>query len=564
MRYSLLADIYEQLESTSGKLEKTDIISKLLKQTKPEFLEKVVLLLFGRVFFAWSQKELGVANQLMIKAISKSSGNSQKKIIEKFKELGDLGLVAKHFAGIKVQKILFKKELFVQKVFENIEKIAQQSGPRSQDRKLNLIAELLALADPKESKYIVRTVLEELRVGVAEGILRDAIAKAFNISPELVESAWSLNPDYGQIAEIAKSKGTTGLKKVKIELGRPMIMLLAEKAPDLKTAVESYKNCILEWKYDGMRCQCHKKGNHVWLYTRRLENVTEQFPDLVKLCKNINARECIIEGETLAIDKKTGNPVPFQRLSQRIHRKYEIEQMTKEIPIQVNLFDIVYLNGKLLFDLPLKTRRAVLEKNITQAPGKFQLSHALITKDLKKAEQFYKQALQAGQEGLMVKNLDAKYVPGRKVAGGWLKVKPIMETLDLAIVGAIWGTGKRTGWLGSFILACRDPDTGEFLECGMLGTGVKEKVTKPEDVTFEQMTELLKEYIEFEKDNTVKIKPKILIEVAYEEIQKSPTYDSGFALRFPRFIKIRWERSIWDVDTIERVKHLYNIQKGKK
>lgn len=308
-----------------------------------------------------------------------------------------------------------------------------------------------------------------------------------------------------------------------------------------------------------------KKGDQIWLYTRRLENVTEQFPDLVKLCKNINARECIIEGETLAVDKKTGKPTPFQCLSQRIHRKYDIQQMTKEIPIQVNLFDIVYLNGKLLFDLPLKTRRAILEKNITQIQGKFQLSYALVTKDLKKAEQFYKQALAAGQEGLMVKNLDAKYVPGRRVAGGWLKVKPLMETLDLAIVGATWGTGKRTGWLGSFILACRDPDTGEFLECGMLGTGVKEKVTKPEDVTLGQMTELLKEHIEFEKDNTVKIKPKILIEVAYEEIQKSPTYSSGYALRFPRFIRLRhMEKPPEETDTIQRIEHLYKIQKGKK
>ncbi|MFQ5648066.1 MAG: ATP-dependent DNA ligase, partial [Candidatus Aenigmatarchaeota archaeon] len=312
-------------------------------------------------------------------------------------------------------------------------------------------------------------------------------------------------------------------------------------------------------------CQIHKKGEKLWLFTRRLENVTAAFPDVVEMCRRaIKARECIIEGEALAIDPKTHRPMPFQMLSTRIKRKYGIEKARKEMPVQVNLFDIVYLDGRSLFQEPLKERDRALKSVVKPIPGKFQFAEKLITKDLKKAEAFYKKSLAAGQEGLMVKNLDARYQPGRRVAGGWLKVKPVMESLDLAIIGATWGTGKRAGWLGSLILGCRDPESGKFLECGMLGTGIKEKKTKPEDVTFLDMTNMLKPHIEQEKGGTVKIKPKVVIEVAYEEIQKSPTYASGWALRFPRFIRLRLDKSPAEADTRERIKSLYKIQKGKK
>lgn len=564
MQYSIVSDVYEKLEKVSAKLGKRDIVSELLKETPKELLPKVVLLLNGRVFPTWSEQELGVANQLMIKAISKACGIESNKVVKKFKELGDLGLVAEFFAKSKKQKTLVKKHLTIEKVFENLQSIATQTGKGSQERKLDLIAELLSQANSKEALYIVRTVLQELRVGVAEGILRDAIADAFKVSAQVVENAWFLNQDYGEIAKIAKEKGESGLKKVKIELGKPISVLLAEKAPDLVEAIKSYERPALEYKYDGARLIVEKKGNQIWLYTRRLENVTNAFPDVVELVKSsIKAKECIVEGEALAINPKIGKPLPFQRLSQRIKRKYDIQKTIKEIPVQLNLFDIIYLNGEMLFDLPLEKRRKKLEKIIKEIPEKIQLAKQLVTKDLKMAEEFYKEALDAGQEGLIVKNLDAKYQPGRRV-GFWLKVKPILETLDLVIIGATWGTGKRTGWLGSYILGCRDPDTGKFLECGMLGTGVKEKKTSEDDVTFEDLTKLLKPYIESERGNEVKIKPKIVIEVAYEEIQKSPTYSSGWALRFPRFQRIRWEKPITDVDSLYRIKHIYEIQKGKK
>ncbi|MEM5771968.1 MAG: ATP-dependent DNA ligase [Candidatus Aenigmatarchaeota archaeon] len=564
MKYLELVKLYQKLEKISGKLEKTDIIAEFLKNTPEDDLEKVILLLSGRVFPVWSDKELGIANQLMIKAISKAFGKSNENVTKAFNKIGDLGIVAEEMAKGRTQSILIKKQLLVENVFTGLQKIAEQSGAGSMERKLNLIIELIAQAKPEEAKYIVRTALEELRVGVAEGLIRDAIAKAFNVDVDLVEKAWFITQDYGKVAKIAKEKGENGLKNIKITLGNPIYVLLGEKAPSLKDALESYEKTAIEIKYDGARVQIHKKGNEIYLYTRRLENITKQFPDLVELAREcIKAKAAIVEGEVIAIDKKTEKPLPFQLLSQRIKRKYDIEKMVKEIPIQVNIFDIIYLNGKDTFNIKFSERRKMLEKIIKIKPGKFQLAEQLITHDLKEAEKFYENALKNGQEGVMVKNLDAFYVPGRTVAGGWLKVKPTLENLDLVIVGASWGTGKRAGWLGSYILACRDPDTGKFLECGMLGTGIKEKKTSPEDFTMEEMTKLLKPYIESEKGNEVKIKPKIVIEVAYEEIQRSPAYSSGFALRFPRFVRLRSpEKGPEEADTIERIKHIYEIQKG--
>jgi len=329
--------------------------------------------------------------------------------------------------------------------------------------------------------------------------------------------------------------------------------MLAEKVENLKQALDEFGKCAIEVKYDGMRAQIHKKGEKIWVFTRRLEDVTRQFPDLVELCKKgIKAKECIVEGEVLGIDPKTNTPLPFQVLSQRIHRKYDIEKMVEQIPVQLNLFDVVYKDGKMLFDLPFKERRKILEKIIRPIPGKLQLAKQLITADLKKAEKFYKEALEARQEGVMVKNLNSKYIFGRHV-GGWYKVKPTMESLDLVIVGAEWGTGKRARWLSSYILACRDPETGKFLPCGMMGTGLTEE-------QFQLMTDTLKSLIIAEKGREVKIKPKIVVEVAYQEIQKSPNYESGYALRFPRLLRIREDKGPEEADTLQRVEELFRSQ----
>ncbi len=561
MFYSKLAEIYEKLEKTPARLSKIDIISELLKETEIEVLDKVSLLLQGRVFPSWDERVIGVASKMVIKVISQTTGFNENDIVQKFNKIGDLGLVVEDFVSHKKQKTFLKKQLTVEKVFENLQSLASMEGSGSQERKISLISELLSSASPTEAKYIVRTVLEELRTGAAEGVLRDSIAKAFGVSPPDVENAWFILPDYGEIAKIAKTKGENGLRNVEIELGVPLNVLLAEKVPTLKEALSAFENPAIETKYDGMRCIIHKKGEKIWIFTRRLEDVTAAFPDIVDSVKrSVKADKCILDGEAVGLDPKTGKPLAFQVLSTRIKRKYEIEKSAKEIPVKVNLFDILYLEGKSLFNLPLKERYELLKKSFKQVPGKLQLADHLETRDLKEAEKFYKKSLEEGNEGLIVKNLDAKYQPGRRV-GFWLKVKPTMENLDLVITAAQHGTGKRTGWFGSVVLGCLDQETGKLLECGMLGTGIKEKKENEEDLTLDELTKMLKPLIVSEEGNEVKIKPRIIIEVAYEEIQKSPTYSSGYALRFPRFVRLRLDKR--DPDTLERLKHIYSIQKGK-
>lgn len=564
MDYSALADKYEKLESVHSKLSKADIIAEFLKSISFNELSKIVLLLQGRVFPNYSENELGIATQMMIKAISKAAGFSAEKVEEIFKKTGDLGLTAEQCVKKKTQSSLLKKKLTVDHVFENLQKLATITGEGSQDKKLNLISELIISAKPNEAIYVVRTILGELRVGVAEGIIRDAIVNAFLIdeksskedkekATEAVESAWGLINDYGQVAELAKEKGVKGLQKVGIQFGKPIQVMLSLAAEKIEDVITEFGEVIAEYKYDGMRVVIEKKGNRFWLFTRRQEDVTKQFPDIVELAKKcLKAEECIVESEALGIDPKTGYPLPFQILGQRVHRKYDIEKMVKEIPVQVNLFDAMNVNGKSLFNEPLVERKKELAKILNPIKGKFQLAKSIVTDDVKKLELFYDDAVEDRQEGLMLKVPNSVYTFGRHV-GTMYKIKGVMENLDLVVISATWGEGVRAKWLTSYEVACRDPHTGKFLSVGMSSTGLSEK-------EYKLMTKELKKLLISEKGKTVVVKPKIVLELAYQEIQKSPNYESGYGLRFPRFVKFRFEKSPEEVDTIERVKQLYKSQ----
>lgn len=559
MEFHKLTAVFQDLEKTTKRLEMTRILKDFLKKVPSDLLLEVTLLATGKIFPEYSQKEIGFASGLMIKAIVRATGFTKKEIESLARKHGDLGAACEAALKKKRQRTLSVKKLTVKKVVENLIKCSELEGPGTVNKKVSLVTELITSASPKDSKYVVRLTLGQLRIGIGEGTVRDAIASAFDVDKKDVEQAWFLSPHYGRIAQIAKKSGKRGLSSMKISVGEPVKMQLAERSPDLGTALESAKNPALEYKYDGARVQIHKKGDKIWVYTRRLEDVTKQFPEIEKWAKKaLKPRECIVEGEVVAIDSK-GRPLPFQKLSQRIQRKYDIEQMIKKIPLEVKLFEITYLNGKLLFKTPLEKRWASLKKILKPIRGKFELANHIETKNETKAEKFFKQALKEGHEGIIIKNLNADYQPGRRV-GYWWKVKSVAETIDLTVIRAVYGTGKRAGALASFVLACRHKD--KYLECGMMGTGIKEK---GEEMTFKKMTKILKPYFTKEKGNTVWIKPKIIIEVGYEEIQKSPTYNSGFALRFPRFIRDRSsEKSLNDVDTLERIKYLYKIQKGKK
>ncbi len=656
MYYSSLAELYENLESTSLKLKKTRILAEFLENTPQNEIENIILLCRGRVFPEWSEKELGIASLLMVKTLSKSYGVPEKKISDAWRDTGDLGLVAEEFSSKKRQKVLFAPKLNVDKVVSNLQKAAELSGTKSQERKMGLIGELLSSAGPKEAKYLARIVIGDLRIGVAEGLLRDAIAGAFfadvrwsallsaktnkkklyehifegaaskkiifedtlynSIKKEnekllaslesknivevktaneissipsfwkkeagidfafvseaelgnelrsringLIEKAHALTNDYALVAKTALEEGNAGLSKLSLVMFRPIKVMLAQKADGIDDAFETVERpAAIEYKFDGFRMQIHKNNEEVQIYTRRLENVTAQFPEVaIAVRKALLAKSCIVEGEAIGIDKETGKWLPFQKLSRRIRRKYDINKLAKEIPVRLNLFDILYLNGNVLIEKPFVERRGVLKDNVREIPGNVVLADQIVTDEATKANDFYQKALSLGNEGVMFKNLSAEYKPGSRV-GYMLKLKPVMESLDLTIVGAEWGEGKRAGWLSSFVLACRD-ETGNFLSIGRLGTGIKEKAE--EGTSFKELTEHLKPHIIREEGKHVDITPTLTLEVAYEEIQKSPSYDSGYALRFPRLVRLRPDKSISDADGLERVESLFTKQKHK-
>ena len=584
MQYSKLVEVYEKLEATTKRLEHTYIISEFLKKISLEYLGTTILLLEGRVFPRWDEGEMGIASKIMAKAIGLASGESKERIISEWKKTGDLGTVTYNFIKKKKQATLGAHELSVKKVLENLREIATIQGAGTVDKKISLVAELLTSAKPNEAKYIVRTILDDMRIGIGEGSIRDAIAWAFfgdklgiryskdenkigledrekyNEYVDVVQRAYDITNDFAPVAEAAKKHGLKGLEEVSMKIGVPLKVMLALKVENIDEGFERCgKPAEFQFKYDGMRMQIHKNGNDIKIFTRRLENVTKQFPEVVDYIKRyVDEKEAIFDSEAVGYSKKTGKYLPFQNISQRIKRKYGIDKMSEDMPVEVNVFDIISYKGKSVVNKPFEERKGIIRKIVKNVPKKIKVAESIITADKKEVEDSYKKAVDSGNEGLMIKKLDAPYKPGGRV-GFMVKLKGTKENLDLVVVKAEWGQGKRSKWLSSYTLACRHDD--KFLEVGKASTGLKEK--REEGLSFAEMTDLLKPLIIKEEGKEAEAKPKIVIEVGYEEIQKSPTYSSGYALRFPRVIQLREDRGPDDTSTLKMVDNFYNEQKKK-
>ncbi len=588
MKYRALVGVYQKLEQTTKRLEKTDILSRFITTIPDSELDAVFLLLQGRIFPQWDSREAGMSTQLLLKAIALATGIAQEKIEEHWAKSGDLGATAAEFTGKKTQATLFSQELSTKKVFDNLLKLAEQEGKGTVDKKLALFAELLTSATPGEAKYLVRTVLSELRIGLGEGTIRDALiwsafgqqlgisydpAKNELVLPDdnrepyettsgKVQEAIDIANDFGTVAKALRAGGIQGLSNISLHPGRPVKVMMYQKAKDLPDAFETVGTpAAAEYKYDGFLLQIHKHNQKITLFTRRLENVTAQFPDVVEcIAKNIKGESFIIEAEAVGIDIKTGKYLPFQGISQRIKRKYDIHELAKEFPVEVNVFDVLSYEGKNHLKTPFAERRKLVESIITTQHQKLLPATQAIVATPQEADEFYQKSLAAGNEGIMMKNLAGIYKPGLRVGYG-MKIKPVMEPLDAVIVGAEKGEGKRSAWFASFIIAVRDSETGEYVEIGRVGTGLKEK--EEEGVTFNKLTELLMPLIIKDSGKEITVKPFVVIEVNYEEIQASPSYSSGYALRFPRFVKLREDRSPEEISTLEDVKKLYDEQRGR-
>ncbi len=613
MDYTSLCDEYEKLEKTTKRLEKTLVLAAFLRTVPAAELEQVMLLLQGLVYPSWDDRKLGFSSNYVIKALALVAGVSADSVKELWRETGDLGNCAYRLLGKKKQATLMSKRLTIAKVFHNLRALADTAGEGSVDTKVQHVAELLSSATGIESKFILRTVLDELRVGLGEGTLRDALVWAFlpgivgiSVSEEeyaksrqkklsitsleelrkipvddysfifsedetvareayswlvaRVRHALDVCNDFAVVAHALKEKGLVGLKHITLTPGVPLNVMLALKEETMSAAFERVGiPTAVEYKLDGFRMQIHKvPSGAVTLFTRRLENVTAQFPDVVAaIKKSVDGKSFILDSEAVGLDTSTGKFLPFQAVSQRIKRKYDIEKTIASLPVELHVFDVLYHDGQSFLKMPFAERHALVKKIVHSGKG-VKVIEQLLVENESAAEKFYKKSLAAGNEGIMFKKLDAPYKPGARV-GYMVKMKPVMETLDLVIVAAEWGEGKRSSWLSSYTIACRDSATGELRIVGKVSTGLKEK--KEEGLSFGDMTLQLKPLILEQKGRDVTVKPQIVIELNYEEIQKSPSYSSGFALRFPRVVRLREDRDASSCSTLEDVERLFRGQK---
>ncbi|MBN1234434.1 MAG: ATP-dependent DNA ligase [Methanotrichaceae archaeon] len=548
------AKLCQKVEASSGSLEKIDLVAAFLADLDEAELPVACSFVMGTLFSPSLNLVVGVGPSILYEALARACGCPAGQISDMLRATGDPGLVA---AGIVEKRrplgfaaFLGAEALSLTDVYERFVAIARASGRRSQEIKVKNLQFLFSQAGSLEALYIARLAMEDMRIGVGEGGVRDAVARAFagnGADVEMVERAYNLTNDMGLVAVNAR-RGT--LSQLSVMINHPIKMMLAQLGESIAAALEEIGTAAIEWKYDGARVQIHKDGDSVRVFSRRLENVTASLPEMVQAAKQITAKSAILDGEAVAIGKD-GRPMAFQEILKRFRRKYNIEKLAAQIPLRLFLFDLIYLDGRSLTDLPLRERRALLEK----IANPNLLADQVLSDSVQKAEEIYRQALDAGHEGLILKNPSSVYAPGKR-GKNWLKIKPVMETLDLVVIGAKWGEGRRASFLGSYRLGCQDQATGKLLDVGWVATGFS-------DEALAELTDMFRELIVVEKGMEVEIKPTVIFEVAYEEIQKSPNYSSGYALRFPRMVAVRDDKSLEEADSLERVISLYRGQRGR-
>ncbi len=515
--FSRLAELCRALEATTKRTEKTRLISEFLRGLEPVEIAPAVLLVVGQVFPEFDPRTLEVGWSTM------------KRVLEKGR-----------------QTTLLRDRLSIARVHGTLSEIALTKGSSSRKLKERLLVGLISDAAQEEVEILVRIIFGEMRIGVNEGVMLDALAQASGAPLLLVRRTLMLTGNLGEVALVALTQGERGLGGIKPELFVPLKPMLAETADNPEEAIKEHGGkTVFEYKFDGARVQIHRLGDEVRVYSRRLSDVTESVPDIVNLVLRFLPKVgIIVEGEITAVGSG-GKPLPFQDLMRRFTRVTDVEQATEQIPLRLHLFDILYLDGTLLIDEPYETRWSLLSK-ITP---KELLAERTVTNSPKEAAAFLKAAMRAGHEGLMAKRLDSHYNPGAR-GKDWLKLKPA-ETIDLVIAAADWGSGRRRGWLSNYHLAARDGDGWKVV--GKTFKGLT-------DEEFRWMTKRLQAIKVSETDYTVSVRPEVVVEVTFNEVQRSPRYRSGFALRFARITRIRDDKGPQDADTLDKIRQLYKRQ----
>jgi DNA ligase-1 len=545
MDFMAFARICEQLEGISGRLEMIGIISRVLPDLPDDELPIFIRFVMGRIFPDWSPEKLGIGPNLLYEGVAYVAGIQRDDVVQVINRTGDVGRAVEELLTQKEQTSFFSEDLTLADVYRDLSAIAASEGKKSQREKLLLVRRLFTNAKPLEGRYLARIMLEDLRIGVGEGNVREAIARAFSVEAGLVEHAFQAINDLGKVALLAR-EGSDRLQDVTIELFHPVRMMLAQQGT-IAGAVADNGAMAAEYKYDGSRFQFHKKGDHCKMYSRKLEDVTTALPDVTELLMAATTHDVIFDGEVIAISG--GKPMPFQTVLRRFRRKYGIESMREEIRMVPNVFDILYLDGETLIDLSFSERRKKLEGVLKE-----HLAPQIVSDNTAEIDRMYRDALAAGHEGLMLKVPGSPYTPGVR-GKNWIKIKPDVDTLDLAVIGADWGEGKRAHLFGSFLLACQE--RGELIPLSKVATGFS-------DEQLQEIYALLKDRVISQQGKEVRFEPGVVIEVGYSEIQKSPNYKSGFALRFPRFIRLRDDKSTDEIETLDSIRERYQRQGGDR
>jgi DNA ligase-1 len=551
--FESFAELCMKVEGIGSSLEKTALLASFLSELDEAELLVVPSFVMGSAFPASSEMLLGVGPSTLYEALSKATGSSLAEIKEILRRTGDVGAIAAEVVEKRrpatLSAFIEADSLSILDVHARFLDLARASGKRSQGVKMKHLRYLFGEAGPLEARYIARLALDDMRIGVGEGIVRDAIAKAFAASPEEVERGYNFTNDLGLVAQRAKEGR---LSELTIDIGRPIKMMLAQLGAGIPSSVAEMGTAAVEWKFDGSRVQIHKKGDEIEIFSRRLERVTRSLPEIVGFVEeHVRAESAILDGEAVARGED-GRPLPFQEILKRFRRKYKVERTAKKIPLELWLFDLVYLNGRSLIDEPLRERRRLLEL----VADKKILASQTVTDDPEEVTKIYEEAIGAGHEGVMLKSPQSPYAPGKR-GKNWLKIKPVMETLDLVVIGARWGEGRRASFLGSYRLASPDPDSGKLEDVGWVATGITDEMLV-------ELTDLFRDLILVSGEGMeVEVKPEVIFEVAFEEIQKSPNYSSGYALRFPRLVRVRDDKAVEEADALDRVASLYATQRGR-
>ena len=583
MKYRDIAEAYEKIEATSKRLEMTDLLVDLLKKTPRDIIGKVAYLTQGKLYPDFLGIEIGVAEKLALKALARATGTRESILNDDLRKTGDIGETGQKFIGSKKQVTFFQEALTVQKVYETLDKVAKTSGSGAVDSKMALLAGLLAAASPLEAKYILRTITGNLRLGIADMTVLDALAIAYGggkDAREFIERAYNICSDLGRVAETVVEKGLDGIKRFQVSVGEPIRPMLAERLSSPEEILEKLGGkCVAEYKYDGERLQAHKSGKEVTLFSRRVENISSQYPDAVRLFREyIRADEAILECECVAVDIDTGEMRPFQELMHR-RRKYGVDKAMEDYPVSLFMFDVLFVDGKDLTFEPYPVRRRFLE-SVVRLGDRVKVARNLTTGDANELEKFFLEAIEEGCEGLVCKSVakDSVYQAG---ARGWLWIKykrdyksEMKDTVDLVVVGAFHGRGKRAGKYGALLLATYDAETDTFETVTKCGTGFTD-----EDLA--KLPKMLRTHVVDHKHSRVDslleadvwFEPAVVLEVLGAEVTLSPIHmcalgsvrkGSGLAIRFPRFTgKYRVDKAPEDATTSSEILEMYQGQLKK-